>query len=308
MTAIFRNETRGSTARGYVDQYQQDTNSFISNRLYCAIADTRLLDLSGDVLDVDDYSASHLPGNDELSFWHDPVTGVAGAEIIGIQKVDENGIALVVPRDTNNWANAVAYTIGDYVVAENGTGQIDLFLCVSAGTSTTQPEYTAGLTTDTIYFDDTTDSIIADGGSLKWKYLFRLPSVMKDTLSDDEWVPVPYKGSIAVDSGNGDVDNSRSDAATILNAHHVLQKIVLLSDAGGVNLPNSGSYNRIAFIKNPVLADGVTFATATSYLAPLLSNDGANPYPSGEMVYLSHRGPITRQPNQTEDVKIVLAL
>ena len=311
MGSVFRNETRNALATGLVDQFQQDSASVISNRLYCAIGDTRGTDLSGDVLSEDDFTGGHVPGEEELSFWYDPSNGASGESIIGMQKVDENNISIVVPRTGGarpiNWTASTAYLVGDYVIAENGAGVFDVFLCVADGTnSTTQPEWTGTLATDNTYFNDGKDSLITDG-SIVWKYLFRIPGSIADFMLDDNWIPVPYNASIATDSGAGEVDDARADAAQILNAYHVMAKIELLADNGGINLPDSGAYSKVALIKNPRLSGG-GLVTSTSALAALLSNDGSNPYPSGTMMYLSHRGPITRQPLQTEDIKVVMAL
>ena len=304
MTAIFRNELKTSQCTAFVDQFQEDSNSVISNRLYCGISDTTGNDLSADVLDPADMP-SNTPGDQELAFWYDPVDGGTGEAIIGIQKIDEANISVVVPR--LDWVTATAYTAGEYVVAENGVGVIDIFLCVVAGTSSTKPEYTAGLTVDNTYFDDGLASLITDG-SLVWKYLCRLPTPMTDALADTSWVPVPYNKSITTDSGDGDVNNARPDAVQLLLAKHVMCKVELLADNGGVNLPDSGTYSKVALIKNPIQSDNTSLCTATSYLSATLSNDGANPYPSGDMIFLEHRGAVTRQPAQTEFVKVVLAL
>ena len=44
-------------------------------------------------------------------------------------------------------------------------------------------------------------------------------------LLDDEFCPVPYGSNIGADSGNGEVNEARADAAQILNAQHVLIKM-----------------------------------------------------------------------------------
>lgn len=310
MTAIFRNETISAQALSFVDQFQQDSASVISNRLYAGISDTRGNDLSGDALSATDRTTSYLPGANELSFWYDPTNGAAGAKIVGVQKFEEAKISPVVARQ--DWATATTYAVGDYVIAENNVNVIDVFICVAIGAtpvSDTKPEYAAGLNVDNTYYKDGKASLINDGGAstLVWRYLCRLPTAMSDALADTNWIPIPYNQSIGTNSPDNDVNNSRLDAYELLTGKHVMLKIELLADSGGINLPDSGSYSKVALIKNPLKIDG-SVCTATSYLSPLLSDDGTNPFPSGEMVFLEHRGSISRQSNQTEVIKVVLAL
>lgn len=274
MSTIVTTEFRVHNAKNFVDLYNSTPS--IANRLYVAIGRG-----SANPWPDDSLPPAPVDKPDEITdFW---------TYMNGAQKVATTEIALAVPRI--NWAAGVEYDLFD---PTSVTAYSDSFYIVNsefrvytiatkaggAPTTVTEPLGTNGGTP------------INTGDGYTWQYLYNISLSDVQELVNDDWIPVNWGDNESVEqAADGDVY-----AYLTLGAKYVLVK-TKLEDTG---LPTGIEYRQIAIISNPLEDDGSTLATATIVAKADLTVE------SGETVHIENRTPVTRNPGQSEDVKLVI--
>jgi hypothetical protein len=263
MASIIKRQSRIVNAKAFLDRY--DGVPTVTNNLYVA--------LSGTTPWADETNPP-IPSDtmlEETNFW---------SELIGMHKVSLSDVKIVIPRV--DWVSGTQYFVYDQSLADPFTTKpnyiltsgFNVYVCegvaVGGAGSTIEPSHTS-----------TTAVLEADGYS--WRYLYSVSAYDKLELLSTKWIPV----STAL----GYEDSRLVDARFVIIRAKILD----------TDLPTGVTYRKVGIISDPVLADNVTLASATNYVAADLSASL-----SGSFVYLENRTPIIRTTGQYEDIKAII--
>jgi len=268
-SAIVHDSLRVVDATNFVDKY--DSTPSISDYLY--------LGISGTTAWTDEINppAPTTKLDEKTSFW---------TELIGLHRIQITDIAPAIPRI--NWTSGTEYFVLDtsldnpwvqetYVLASNNY----VYRCAS------KPAPGATVTTE----PNGTGQGVDYGDGYTWDFMYDLSSYDQTNLLTSSWLPVNWQEKQStLQASNGDVD-----AVNSLNAKYVVVRAKILD----TDLPTGVTYRKLALIENPL--DNLGGAcTNNNYLpAELTSN-------SGNLVYMEHRPPITRNSGQFEEIKIII--
>jgi hypothetical protein len=204
------------------------------------------------------------------------------SDLIGLHRIATTDSSLAVPRI--NWTSGTEYFTIDPTL-ENPwqnpvyfvTTNFDVYLCTGAPggvTSTIMPTHTAGSVTD------------AEGYT--FQYLYTLSNYSQTNLMTASWLPVEW----------GLAENTYEN----LNAKYIIVRTKLLD----TDLPTGVTYRKLGLILNPLQG-------TVSPGNPITANNVINTTPgteieigSGDTVYIEFRSPITRNPLQSEEIKLVI--
>jgi len=266
-SAIVHDSLRVVDALNFIDKF--DAVPSVSNYLFVGI--------SGTTAWVDEVNPP-IPTtalDEKTSFW---------SELIGIHRIAITDICPAIRRI--DWTSGATYVALDtilenpwvqdtYVLASNNY----VYRCATAGGGvvSTEPNGT-GQGTDY-------------GDGYLWDFMYDLSAYDQTNLLSSAWLPVNWgTKESALQISNGDINAVHS-----LNAKYVIVRSKILD----TDLPVDVTYRKIALIENPEdLVPAV--CTNDNYLAADLT---AN---SGNLLYLEHRPPITRNTGQFEEIKSVL--
>lgn len=274
MAAIITTEFRIHNAKNFVDLY--NSNPSIANRLYVAIGRGVANPWVDDTL-----PPAPVDKPEEITdFW---------TYMNGAQKVATTEIAMAVPRI--DWAAGIEYDLFD---ATSVTAYADSFYIVNSEFRVYKvaSKTGAGITTVTEPLGTNSGAPINTGDGYTWQYLYDISLSDSLNLVNSDWIPVNWGDNQSAEQVlDGDVN-----AYLTLGARYVLVKAKLL-DTG---LPTGIEYRQVGIVSNPLLNDGVTPATATIVTKSDLTVE------SGQTVHIENRTPVTRNPGQSEDIKLVI--
>jgi len=274
MSTIITTEFRVHNARNFVDLYNSSPS--IANRLYVAIG----RGIANPWID-DALPPAPVDMPDEITnFW---------LYMNGAQKVATTEIALAVPRI--DWTAGIEYDLFD---PTSVTAYADSFYVVNSEFRVYQvaSKTGAGIITVTEPLGTNGGAPINTGDGYTWQYLYDISLSDSLNLVNSDWIVVNWGDNESIEQAAvGDVN-----AYLTLGAKYVLVKAKLL-DTG---LPTGIEYRQVGIVSNPLLNDGVTLATATIVSKADLTIE------SGQTVHIENRTPITRNPGQSEDIKLVV--
>lgn len=230
------------------------------------------------------------------------------SEMQAIKRINASSIAHVVPR--HDWTTGTVYTkyttsnaslpsSSFYVVTDDNY----VYKCIdnnSGAQSTVKPTGTS-----------TSNITLADG--YVWKFMYDVPSSMVATFMTSSWLPVPVGGqkstlqtaveTAASYSVGGPVGGHGSNAYEELYAYRLMVVIRFEGTESGV-FPVSDTYRKVGLFKNPELVGGGS-ATGSVYVA---TSDSATEIDvnTGNVIYVEHIAPVTRNASQNEDYKLIV--
>lgn len=319
--SLFRPYIRFGNAKRFVRNYSL---SHGEHNLYCMIG--RETDPQGDDPSGSPYAAGDglwpnsdqdvaTPANtvaEDREFW---------SFAIGAQKLDPRDVSLVVPRV--NWTSGefynlhplfddtVDYSDGNFYVL-NSNNEIFVLVEVDdpAVPSTTEPTFAAATTLDNNFLNDGKSSILVAADGYTWRYITTIRAYEIDEIMGESWMPVPYEDTLVQPDTDPVRTRGRDDAWWILGARWVLVRSKMGAANDGSALPSGLTYRQISFVEDPVEDDGTTLATDTLYLQRNSVVAGADQLQknSGRIIYRENRGTITRDDQQTEEIRVVIVL
>jgi len=278
MAVSLRTELEVNAALNYVDTHDASPGS---NKIYVAIGRTAVWsnELSPDV-PKDNIEDMKL-------FWDG---------LIGMQLVEATDIAFVVPR--NDWVTATEYFLFDETseTAYDGNfytmnDSLEVYKCVGkvGGPGTLTTVKPVGHNGGAVIDNSGTDGY-------SWQYMYKITPQNHSDMMTDAWMYVNWGDSEDADQTNfGDVN-----APYTLGAKYAMTRIKLVDNAGG-GLPDNLAYRQLAIIRNPLDNGGVNPATGTTVLPA-----GLTDY-TGQMLYLENKQAITRNPGQSEELKVIVS-
>lgn len=289
---IYTSNMRILNATGFLSNMSRTTPS--PDAVYTFIAKTTPWALDSNGIPVETPIEPTMVFADEL---------VTRSEIISLKRLSSSTVAHVVPRYT--WTNNTVYTAYSvnatdlyntnfYVV----TDENNVYKCLNnngGAPSTVKP---TGTSTSAI--------TLADG--YVWKFMYDIPTSMVSTFLTTSWLPVPVgsqKTSLqqAVENaaayGAGQpVGGNGSNAFLELGAYR-LMLVFRFEGAESGKFPVNTTYRKVGIMTNPELTSGA-LASASLYESSEIDVN------SGNMIYVEHIAPVTRNVSQNEDYKVVI--
>lgn len=152
------------------------------------------------------------------------------------------------------------------------------------------------------------------GDGYTWKYMYTLSNALINDFLTQDWLPVPtdeqrLPEQISVESNASYTTGSPfgghgSSAIDELFATRIMISQYFSGDESGVIGTPNITFRQFGLIEN-VKTDGNDIATGTVYFIPD-SNNEINVH-TGNVLYIENRSPITRNVDQTENIKAILS-
>ena len=277
-SAIIHNSLRVLNASNFVHVYDSDPT--VTDYLYIGIAGQTAW--ANEVVPPTPTIALDEKG----TFWSD---------FIGIHRVQVIDVALCAPRI--NWTDSQEFFVFDTAATANPWDVATPTYCLASNNNVYRciNKVPAEVAAAPLNIEPTgTGSAIITGDGYTWEFLYDLTALDVQNLLTDAWLPVNWGTKMTATQ----IASGRTDAIQLLNASNMMVR----AQVTDTDLPVDVVYRKVALISNPVLADGVTRCTANNYTAA----SGLITSGSGDLVYMEHRPPITRNVGQSEEIKMVV--
>lgn len=228
---------------------------------------------------------------------------VTRSEFQAIKKVTAATVAHVVPR--YDWESGTIYT--EYSTT-NPTLYSDDFYVVTDDNNVYKCLDNNGGAPSTVKPTGTSTSNITLPDGYVWKFMYDISTSIANAFMTTSWLPVPTGGQrsslqLAVESAasysvGGPIGGHGSDAYIELYAYRLMVVFRFEGNESGV-FPVNSSYRKVGLVQNPLLTGG-SAATASVYVVGSINVN------TGQIVYVEHIAPVTRNVSQNEDYKLVI--
>lgn len=288
MAGIIKRDFHVFAAESFVDELNTEGNQ--ENSLYLGLGRNAVWgDENNPDLPVDSKDST-------TDFW---------TNVLALSLINPTNVSLVVPKKV--WTSgATSYTTFDSSLSSASAFAENFYVINSSNIVyeiTTVPADTVAnpATIEPVGASDVADQ----GDGYAYRYMYQIEVVDQKFITGN-WMPVEFETNYNVS------DPER--AHLVLGAKYAMVHAEI-SNTGIIPTTTAYDYRQISIIRNPVINDALanddkTVATGGEYISFTNLEDGTEPTKIvrnlGELMYLENKRVINRDPDQSEEIKLIL--
>lgn len=230
--------------------------------------------------------------------------------MIGLKKINSSDLAFVIPRV--NWTSGTVY---DEYDADDALLSTKSFYVMNSNRNVYKCLNNNNGANSVIEPTGTSTASFSTGDGYTWKFMFNLSSTVTTKFLTSDYIPVPYSGqktsqhlaveSAATYSAGTPKGGHGADAIAELFATRLMITTSFDADEDGVLITND-DFRQYGLLLNPRLVS--TNAIATGNVYSMNDTDSDINENTGMLLYVNNRKPAQRNADQSEDIKIIIAL